>query len=136
MSTEMALTADLRLLAYSAFIVLLMWIPYMVAAMRARGIGRLAGYPTGFYEDLPEWARRAQRAHMNLIENLVPFGALVLVAHVSGAADEVTAIGARLFFWARLVQYVVHVAGIPWLRTLAFVVAWIGNLIILWQILY
>ena len=68
------------------------------------------------------------------MENLAPFAALVLVAHVSGAANELTALGARLFFWARVVQAGVHIAGIPGVRTLAFAVSVVANLIIFVQI--
>jgi len=59
---------------------------------------------------------------------------LVLVAHLAGAANETTALGARLFFWARILQVVFHVAAVPWLRTAAFLMSWAGSLIIFWQI--
>ena len=134
MNTEMVLTDDLRWLAYSALLALILWIPYMLAAMGKRGPGRVAGYPTGNYTDLPDWAQRGHRAHLNLIENLAPFAALVLVANVAGSANETTALAAQVFFWARLVQAVVHIAGIPWVRTVAFVLAWLACLAILWQI--
>jgi uncharacterized MAPEG superfamily protein len=45
-----------------------------------------------------------------------------------------TALGAALFFWARIVQAVVHIAGVPWVRTLAFAVSWVGLLLIFLQI--
>ncbi len=135
MNIETALTVDLRMLSYSALLALVLWIPYILSAFAVRGVSRVVGYPTGDYSDLPDWAQRAHRAHLNLLENLVPFAALVLVAHVSGAANEITALGVRLFFWGRLVQAAVHIAGIPWIRTFAFAVSWVGNLIILWQII-
>ncbi len=135
MSAEMALTADLRWLVYTALLALVLWIPYIMSAMSVRGASRLAGYPTGGYSDLPDWAQRNYSAHQNMVENLVPFAALVLTAHVMGAANETTALAAQVFFWARLVQAVVHIAGIPWVRTLAFVVGWIAILVIMWQIL-
>jgi uncharacterized MAPEG superfamily protein len=72
---------------------------------------------------------------MNMVENLAPFAALVLLASIADQASAATALGAALFFWARLVQAIVHIAGIPWARTLAFTVAWIGNLIILWEVI-
>jgi uncharacterized MAPEG superfamily protein len=72
------LSYELRMLAYSAFLCLLLWVPYTLAAIQARGLGPVAGYPTGKYEDLPAWAQRSQRAHMNLVENLAPFAALIL----------------------------------------------------------
>jgi uncharacterized MAPEG superfamily protein len=135
MGAETALTIELRLLVYSVFICLILWIPYIMAEIQVRGLGRAVSYPTGEFKDLPDWAQRCQRAHMNLVENLAPFAALVLVAHVLDAGNAATALGAQLFFWARVVQTVVHIAGIPWLRTIAFAVGWIGNLIIFWQIL-
>jgi len=134
MNTEMVLTPDLRWLAYSALLALIVWLPYVLAATGKRGLSVLAGYPTGNYTDLPDWAQRAYRAHMNLIENLVPFAALVLTASVAGAANETTALAAQAFFWARLAQALIHIAGIPWLRTAAFFVGWLACLAILWEI--
>lgn len=136
MLADLIFTIDLRMLVYTAALSLVLWIPYMLVAMGKRGIGAVAGYPTGRYDDLPEAAQRAQRAHANLVENLAPFAVLVLVAHVSGSANETTALGAQLFFWARVVQAAVHIFGVPWLRTAAFLAGWVGNLLIFWQILY
>ncbi len=122
------------MLAYSAFLCLVLWIPYILAEIQVRGVSSAVGYPTGKYDDLPDWAQRTQRAHMNMVENLAPFAALVLLAHIAGQANDATVFGAALFFWARLVHAIVHIAGIPWARTLAFTVAWIGNLIIFWEV--
>ncbi len=136
MSGDIALTTELRLLTYTAFISLVLWIPYVLAGIKVRGLTQSVGYPSGVTEDLPDWAQRGHRAHMNLVENLAPFAVLVLVAHVLGVSNAATVLGAQLFFWARLAQTVVMYAGIPWLRTLSFAVAMIGNLIIFAQILY
>lgn len=135
MEPEVMLTVDLRLLAYSALLCVVLWIPYTLAGVGARGLTAMMSYPTGVYSDLPDWGKRSQRAHMNLIENLAPFAAVVLIAEVVGASNEITALGARLFFWGRVVQAIVHIAGIPYLRTLAFTVAWIGTLLIVWQVI-
>lgn len=135
MSAEEALSVDLRWLVYSTLLALVLWIPYIISAISVRGMARVAGYPTGGYTDLPDWALRSHRAHQNLVENLIPFAALVLTAHVAGAANETTALAAQVFFWARLAQAVVHIAAIPWVRTLAFTVGWIASLVILWEIL-
>ena len=134
MSTDLLLSVELRYLAYVVFLCLVLWIPYVLSAIITRGLGPVAGYPTGTYDDLPDWAQRSQRAHQNLVENLAPFAALVLIAHVSGKLGDLTELAVQLFFWARIAHAVVHIAGIPWLRTLAFTVGWIGNLMIFWQI--
>ena len=136
MKLQLALNTDMRLLAYTALVCILMWIPYILAAIKTFGLKRMAGaYPTPNYSALPQWAQRLNRAHMNLVENIGPFAVLVIVAQLTGAANTMTALGAQLFFYARLVQIVAHTAGIPWVRTGAFFVGWIGNIIILVQIL-
>jgi len=135
MESETALTADLRWLVYSTLLLLVLWVPYIVVALQARGLTRAMGYPTGNYADLPDWAQRAQRAHMNMVENLAPFAALVIVAHLSGAANATTAAAAQVFFWARLVHAGILIAGIPWLRTIVWTIGWIACLVILYEIL-
>ncbi len=134
MSPEISLTYELRMLAYSSLLCLLLWVPYILSAIQTRGLASVVGYPTGKYGDLPDWAQRTQRAHMNMVESLAPFAALILLAHLTGQASAATAFGAALFFWARLAHAIVHVAGIPWARTLAFAAAWAGNLIIFWEV--
>ncbi len=133
---QVALTTDLRLVVYTVLICIIMWVPYIYAAIKTYGLKRMAGaYPTPSYASLPQWAQRLHRAHMNLVENIGPFAALVIVAQLTGAANAMTALGAHLFFYARIVQIVGHTAGIPWVRTGAFAVGLVGNIIILAQIL-
>jgi len=135
MSVQMTeLGIELRLLLYSAFICLLLWIPYVVAEIKQRGLNRAVSYPSGTVDDLPAWAQRAHRAHMNLVENLAAFAVLVLVAHAIGVSNGLTVWGAQLFFWSRVVHFVVMWAGIPWIRTLAFTVGWVGCLLIFWAV--
>lgn len=136
MKLQLFMNTDMRLLVYTALISIVMWLPYILAAIRTYGLKRMAGaYPTPSYTSLPQWAQRLHRAHMNLVENIGPFAALVIVAQMTGAANAMTALGAQLFFYARIVQIVCHTAGIPWARTGAFFVGWIGLVIILVQIL-
>lgn len=135
MSGDVTLTTELRLLTYTAFICLVLWIPYVLAVIKVRGLSGAVGYPTGGSEDLPAWGQRAQRAHLNLVENLAPFAVLVLVAHAIGLSNGATVLGAQLFFWARIAHFLLMFAGVPWLRTAAFAVGSIGSLIIFAQIL-
>lgn len=81
------------------------------------------------------WAGRAERAHKNIIENLVLFAALVLIAQVTGKANAMTALGAQIFFWSRVAYLGVYLAGIPFLRTGLWFVSIIGMAIIFWQLL-
>jgi len=124
-------------LKYLLFSTLLCFVQVLIAAT---GANRAVGLPTlaGNREKLPEitgWAGRAKRAHLNMIENLVLFAALVLIAAAAGKANAMTAMGAMIFFWARLAYAVIYLAGIAWLRTVAWFVSVIGMALIAIELL-
>lgn len=123
------MTTDLLYLTLSAGLCAVLWIPYILSRIQTWGLVNAVGYPEN-PPALPAWAQRSTRVHANLVENLAPFAALVLVAQAAGVANEITALGAAIFFWARIVHAVVFTLGIPWLRTLAFAVSWVGMVII------
>jgi len=98
----------------------LMWIPYTLALIARGGLGAATGNrdaPT----ELPAWAGRAKRAHANAVENLVLFAPALLGAVALGADTQVVAQAAHVYLAARIVHYLAYVAGIPFVRTLAFV---------------
>ena len=116
--------------------VLLTFVQMLVAVMGATlqvGLPSLAGNREGL-APCTGWAGRAARAHRNMLENLVLFAALVLVAVVAGRTNSTTLLGAQLFVWARLAYAVIYVAGIPWLRTAAWLVSVIGLALIFFQL--
>jgi uncharacterized MAPEG superfamily protein len=126
----------------SAELSLLVWsvaLAFVQVVVTAQGATMQVGLPTlaGNRENLPEltgWVGRAKRAHLNMLENLVLFAALVLVAHVAGKSNAMTVLGAQLFFWARLAYAIVYIAGIPWLRTAVWAVSVVGMLLIFLQL--
>lgn len=69
-----------------------------------------------------------------MLENLVLFAALVLVVQITGRASETTALGAQLFFWARLAYAIVYLVGIPWVRTGVWAVSLAGLILIFLQL--
>ena len=128
------LTPDLKYLLLS---VLLCFVQMLIAATGANqkvGLTTLAGNREGLPE-LTGWAGRARRAHLNMVENLVLFAVLVLLAEVEDKNSAMTALGAAIFFWARLAYAVIYVAGIAWLRTAAWFVSVIGMAIIAFELL-
>lgn len=109
----------------------MLWLPYVLERVQSQGLGNAFTYP----ENPPTpaaWAQRAQRAHLNLIENLPAFASLVIIAHLIGVD---AAAGAALFFWARVAHAIVHILGISYVRTLAFAASWVGMLMIFFSIL-
>ena len=51
-------------------------------------------------------------------------------------ANADTALGAQMYFWARLAYVPIYAAGIPYLRTLVWAVSIWGLLQLLWALLY
>ncbi len=81
-------------------------------------------------------AGRAERALRNYLETFPLFAALVLAVTVAGKADGWTAAGAALYFWARVAYLPLYLAGIPYLRSVAWAAASAGLVIILWQLAF
>lgn len=115
-------------LMYLVWSVALTFIIMLIAVMGATaevGLPKLAGNR----DDVPRmggWAGRATRAHLNMLESLVLFAILVLVAQAANIHNGSTLLGAQLFFWGRVAHAVIYIAGIPWLRTLAWAVSVAG----------
>ncbi len=121
---------------------LLLWavlLTVVQAVVAAQGAMMQVGLPmlAGNREGMPEirgWAGRAARAHRNMLENLVLFAALVLVAVVAGKTNGTTLLGAQIFFWARLAYAGIYLAGIPWLRTGVWALSVVGLAMIFVQL--
>ena len=129
------MTTDLWMLVWSAVLCLAIPYPAITVLLRMPG-GSAWGFgnrDTSFA--VPAWIERTRRAHANMVENLVPFACLVLIAHVAGKANATTAFAAQLFLGARIVYTLVHMAGIPLLRTLIFGMGVLAEVLILLQIL-
>jgi len=124
---------ELSLLVWSAALAFVQVLVVVQGALMQVGLMTLVGNR----ENMPVltgWAGRAERAHRNMVHNLLLFSALVLAAAAAGKTNEMTLLGAQLFFWARLAYAVLYIAGIPWLRTGAWAVSVIGMVLIFAQL--
>jgi len=74
---------------------------------------------------------RLLRAQANLMETLPLFAAAVLAATVVGRLGALTAWGAHLYFFGRLVYLPLYAAGIPRIRTLVWMVSLLGLLLVI-----
>ena len=119
---------ELFYLLLSAILTGVLWIPVVVGYVTSRGPLTPADYKVAPTKPLPDWVNRANRAHLNAVENLAPFAAVVLIAQASGVSTPVTAACAAVYFYARLVHAIVHLGGIGVLmvRTVAFTVGWVA----------
>ena len=124
---------ELNLLMWAVVLTVVQMLVAAQGAMNQVGFMRLVGNREGMPE-ITGWGGRAARAHRNMLENLVLFASLVFVAVVAGKTNDMTLLGAQIFFWARLAYAVIFVAGIIWVRTAAWAVSMAGLIVIFAQI--
>lgn len=71
-------------------------------------------------------AGRLDRAMRNLLETFPFFAAASLAVVVTNRADAGTALGAQIYFWARVVYVGLYAGGVPYARTLVWAVSMVG----------
>jgi uncharacterized MAPEG superfamily protein len=125
--------SELLYLALVTILTGLMWVPYILDRMAVRGLMDAVGYPENPKPQSP-WAQRLMLAHANAVENLVVFAPLVLIAHARGITGAAIGMSAMVYFWARAVHAVSYTFAVPWVRTLSFVVGFLSQACIAWQV--
>jgi len=117
---------ELGILACLAVLAAFMWVPYIVG---------ISGDPS--QEDafdtpadisvLRPWVQRAYRAHLNLLEQLLPFAILVLLIDRAEGFTVLSYYTAIVFFWVRILHAVGMISGIAKmpLRPILFTAGWI-----------
>jgi uncharacterized MAPEG superfamily protein len=127
------MTPELTVLALACVLTFAQAILPAVGGVGQVGLSRLAGNRDDV-GPLSGWYGRAQRAHRNMLENLVLFAALVLTAEVSGRTSDMTELGAQIFLWSRIAYAIIYVVGVPWVRTIAWLASIAGLALILLEL--
>jgi uncharacterized MAPEG superfamily protein len=120
------MSTDLKYLGLTAILTASLWIPYVVCQVMTNGGLKPANYLDPTQRPIPLWGRRADRAYINAVETFAPFAALVIVVHLAGKADGMTAFWSMSFFWLRLAHAVVYWLGIPYVRTVLFTLGYVA----------
>src|SRR5438552_9328383 len=121
---------ELNLLVWAVVLTVVQMLVAAQAAFNKVCLRTLVGNREGMPE-ITGWGGRASRAHWNMLENLVLFASLVLVAVVAGKTNDMTLLGAQIFFWARLAYAAIYIAGIIWVRYLAWLESMAGLIAII-----
>jgi len=119
------MSPELKYLALTAMLTASLWIPYIVAQVMTNGVLKPANYVDPTPRPVPDWGNRAHRTYLNAVETFAPFAALVILVQLAGKNSSMTAFWAISYFWLRVAHAIVFLAGIPFLRTIIFVLGWI-----------
>lgn len=133
------MTPELVWLTLSALLAASLWIPYIVGINTEPAHEDAAGAfrrPPDL-RDMRPWVHRAWRAHQNLLETLIPFAAVVLIAHLAEVSTAVTLWATVAFFWLRVLHaagMISGLAGFP-VRPIIFTASWLCTIAIGVQLL-
>ena len=120
------MTTELKDLAFTAMLTAELWIPYVVCQVMTNGFLAPPNYVDPSPRPVPLWGKRADRAYLNAVEVFAPFAALVVIAHIAGKANAMTAFWAISFFWLRVAHAVVYLLAVPFVRTLIFTLGFVA----------
>lgn len=126
------MTAELYWLTATMILAASMWIPYVVG-VNIHLPAEIDAFRRPFDNGvLPDWVQRAHRAHLNLLEQAMPFAVVVLVAHLAGVSNAATVWASAAFFGLRLVHAIGMTMG--WaraaVRPTVFTLGWVCILVI------
>lgn len=132
---------ELGILTCLTLLLATLWMPYIIGVNMAPEGSLPEDAPDGFI--LPPnfrvhraWVQRAYRAHINLLEQFVPFAIVVLVLDRMGGFNGVTYWTSIGFFWLRVahaVGYITAWARFP-LRPILFTGGWVCILVLTSQV--
>ncbi len=130
------MSTEIYWLIWSCVLTALLWLPYAMVRVAKIGLLRLVMDPLPGDDpfDVP-WARRAYRTHMNAIESISVFAPVALAVHVTGSSNEITAMAATIYFFARLVYVPIYIFQVPILRLGLFTVALASTLVMAYELI-
>lgn len=130
-----AMTIELTYLVWSGLLTIVQLLVASAGTFTRIGLGSAVGNREDMPASFPGWVGRARRAHANMLENLLIFAIFVIAAHLAERNNDMTALGALIFFWARVAFAAAYVLGITWVRSLLWFAGFVGTLMIALQLL-
>ena len=128
------MTSELYWLILTITMTCLLWIPQIIHSVLNVGATKAFLYPDEATTHYAEWAKRSKAAHKNAVENLIIFAPLTIFVVILGADNEMTAITAIVYFYARAVHYFMHTLAVPLIRTLMFLIGFACQIIMAFTI--
>ena len=130
------MTTELWYLFLTSVLLMVLWIPFVIGSVAAFGPLQPEEYRFGRNVEFPPWVRRANRAHVNLVEQFGAFAGLVVVAHLANIHTAATVWCAIAFFWIRVLHAIVYISGFSrfMTRTVLFTLAFLALAVYAWAI--
>ncbi len=120
------MTTELGILGLYGLVVIITILAQTMAANAQVGMAMLVK-PRDDMPKLTGVAGRLDRAQLNSIIALALFAPAVLILNAKGLTTPTTLLIAQAFLIARIIYVVVYAAGLPWIRTIVWLVGFGGT---------
>lgn len=117
------MTPELQYLVYGVILLIVHVLVQATFSDLSKGLGWALG-PQDENREQSVVAARIQRALRNYLETFPAFAALALILAVTELGNATSALGAAIWFWARIAYIPAYASGIPLVRS----VAWFASL--------
>lgn len=125
------MSLELQMLLFSVCLGILQVFIGALSSTTQRGLKWNMSSREGQAKELHGMPARLDRALQNFKETFPFFAAAILMAHVSGRLNEMTILGAQLYFYSRLAYLPVYAFGIPVVRSLIWLASIAGIVMVL-----
>ena len=129
-----SVTTELYWLILTITMTGLLWIPQIIHSVLKVGPTKALLYPNEATAHYADWAKRSKAAHNNAVENLIIFAPLTILVVILGAENEMTAITAIVYFFARAVHFFMHTLAVPLMRTVMFLIGFACQIVMAFTI--
>ena len=129
------MTTELTMLTWTLVLAFIQILLFDFARTAQYGLKWNVGARDASMPPLSPIAGRLQRAQNNLFETLPLYIGAVLAAEVGGKADELTALGAQIYFWCRVAYVPLYAFGVTGVRSLFWICSVAGLGLIVWRLL-
>ena len=129
-----SLNTEMEMLLWSA----LLYIAQVLVAAMAADIKNGAAWGLSNRDTMPatsDFIGRSQRAYHNMAESLLPFACIALLVQSTGSTGDMSALGASIFFFSRVLHAGLYLAGITVLRSLAYFAGLVGMGMMVYQVM-
>lgn len=129
------MTTELTLLAWTLVLAVVQIFAFDIARTGQYGVKWNTGARDAAMPPLSPVAERLRRAQDNLYETLPLFIAAVLILHVAGKSSALTLLGCQMYLFGRVAYLPLYAAGVPWLRSIVWLVSFAGLAVLLFATL-
>lgn len=121
---------ELKMLAWTLVLAFVQILLFDMARTKQYGVKWNTGARDETMPPLSPRAERLARAQANLFETLPLFAGFVLIGQVANLSTPLTALGAQIYFWARVVYVPLYAYGVPNIRSLVWLVSIAGLILV------